>query len=79
MVRAYLDHNATTPLRPAAREVMLTTLSSCGNASSIHAEGRAARALIEAARRETDGSAIAVAAVLLAVSLGYSPAEALPA
>jgi cysteine desulfurase len=50
MARAYLDHNATTPLRPAAHEVMLAALSSCGNASSIHAEGRAARALIEAAR-----------------------------
>jgi cysteine desulfurase len=52
MVRAYLDHNATTPLRPAAREAMLAALSSCGNASSIHAEGRAARAQIEAAREQ---------------------------
>lgn len=48
--RAYLDHNATTPLRPAARESMLAALSECGNASSIHAEGRAARARIESAR-----------------------------
>jgi len=50
--RAYLDHNATTPLRPAAREAMLAALSACGNASSIHAEGRAARARIEAARED---------------------------
>jgi cysteine desulfurase len=50
MARAYLDHNATTPLRPAAREAMLAALSSCGNASSIHAEGRTARTRIEAAR-----------------------------
>jgi cysteine desulfurase len=50
MARAYLDHNATTPLRPAAREAMFAALSSYGNASSIHAEGRAARTRIEAAR-----------------------------
>ena len=50
MERAYLDHNATTPLRPAAREAMLAVLTSCGNASSIHAEGRGARTRIEAAR-----------------------------
>jgi cysteine desulfurase len=50
MARAYLDHNATTPLRPAARDSLLTALSDCGNASSVHAEGRAARARVEAAR-----------------------------
>ncbi|ACK50557.1 aminotransferase class V [Methylocella silvestris BL2] len=49
-IRAYLDHNATTPLRPAAREAMLAVLDRPGNASSVHAEGRAARALIENAR-----------------------------
>lgn len=48
--RAYLDHNSTTPLRPAAREAMLAAFSACGNASSVHAEGRAARARVEAAR-----------------------------
>lgn len=52
MGRAYLDHNATTPLRPVAREAMLAALSSCGNASSIHAEGRAARTRIETAREQ---------------------------
>ncbi len=50
MARAYLDHNATTPLRPAAREAMLAALADCGNASSVHAEGRAARSRIETAR-----------------------------
>jgi cysteine desulfurase len=50
MARAYLDHNATTPLRPAARDSMFAALSECGNASSIHAEGRVARARVETAR-----------------------------
>lgn len=50
--RAYLDHNATTPLRPAAREAICAALAAPGNASSIHAEGRAARAAIETARIE---------------------------
>lgn len=53
--RAYLDHNATTPLHPAAREAMCAAFELCGNASSIHAEGRAARAMIEAARAEIAG------------------------
>jgi cysteine desulfurase len=48
--RAYLDHNATTALRPVAREAMLAALTHVGNASSIHREGRAARARLEAAR-----------------------------
>ncbi|MEI9916337.1 MAG: cysteine desulfurase family protein [Methylovirgula sp.] len=48
--RAYLDHNATTVLRPAAREAMLAALTQTGNASSVHREGRAARARLEAAR-----------------------------
>jgi cysteine desulfurase len=48
--RAYLDHNATSPLRPQARAAMLEALDAVGNASSVHAEGRAARARIEAAR-----------------------------
>ncbi|MFZ4531882.1 MAG: cysteine desulfurase family protein [Alsobacter sp.] len=48
--RTYLDHNATAPLRPEAKSAMLATLDACGNASSVHAEGRAARGRIEAAR-----------------------------
>ncbi|MCZ8374556.1 MAG: cysteine desulfurase family protein [Beijerinckiaceae bacterium] len=50
--RAYLDWNATAPLHPAAREAVLSSLAIPGNPSSIHAEGRAARALVEAARRD---------------------------
>ena len=50
--RVYLDHNATAPLHPAAREAMCAAFDLCGNASSVHAEGRSARAMIEAARAE---------------------------
>ncbi|HEY3356481.1 MAG TPA: cysteine desulfurase family protein [Polyangia bacterium] len=51
--RIYLDHNATTPLDPAAREAMLPFLGAAfGNASSVHAAGRAAREAVEAARAE---------------------------
>src|ERR1700682_6407212 len=50
--RTYFDWNATAPLRPQAHAAMLAALDHCGNASSVHGEGRAARALIEAARAE---------------------------
>ncbi len=50
--RIYFDHNATTPLSAAARTAMLPWLDAgFGNASSIHAEGRAARHAVEEARR----------------------------
>jgi len=49
--RAYLDWNATAPLRPEARAAMIAALEAA-NASSVHAEGRAARALIEKARAD---------------------------
>jgi cysteine desulfurase len=48
--RSYLDWNATAPLRPEARAAMAKALDLVGNPSSIHAEGRAARALVERAR-----------------------------
>jgi len=48
--RAYLDHNATTPLRLEARAAILAALDEGGNPSSVHAEGRRARARIAAAR-----------------------------
>ena len=51
-LRVYLDYNATAPLHPAAREAMCAAFDLCGNASSVHAEGRTARAMIEAARAE---------------------------
>ncbi len=46
----YLDHNATTPLKPAVLEVMQVLLAAPGNASAAHKAGRAARAVIEQAR-----------------------------
>ncbi len=50
MSRFYLDHNATSPLRKEAREAMLIAMETHGNPSSVHAEGRAAKALLENAR-----------------------------
>jgi len=50
--RTYLDWNATAPMRPEARGAMVAALELSGNASSVHAEGRAARALIETAREQ---------------------------
>ncbi|MGJ5619215.1 cysteine desulfurase family protein [Sulfitobacter sp. MF3-043] len=52
MTRVYLDHNATTPLRAEARSAMGATMDVVGNPSSVHAEGRAAKALIEKARAQ---------------------------
>jgi cysteine desulfurase len=49
--RAYLDHNATTPPWPAVTAAVARALE-LGNPSSVHAEGRAARAAVEAARGE---------------------------
>ena len=48
--RAYLDHNATAPVRPEARAAALSALDLPSNPSSVHAEGRRARALVEEAR-----------------------------
>ena len=50
MSRVYLDHNATTPLRAEARAAMIAAMDVVGNPSSVHAEGRAAKGLIETAR-----------------------------
>lgn len=50
--RAYLDWNATAPLRPEARAAMAAALDVGGNPSSVHAEGRAARAIVERARAQ---------------------------
>jgi len=52
MTRTYLDYNATAPLRPAARDALLAALDTLGNPSSVHGEGRAARALIESDRAD---------------------------
>ncbi len=59
----YLDANATEPLRPEARAAILVALDTIGNPSSVHADGRAARRLLEAARAR------------LAEAFGAAPAE----
>ena len=48
----YLDHNATSPLRPSARAALLAALEAGGNASSVHGPGRKARARVETAREQ---------------------------
>jgi cysteine desulfurase len=50
--RVYLDWNASAPLRVEAREALAAPLDLCGNPSSVHGEGRAARAVVERAREE---------------------------
>ncbi|EJF77381.1 hypothetical protein MCO_01296 [Bartonella sp. DB5-6] len=50
--RRYFDHNATTPLKKTARVALLEALEIFGNPSSVHAEGRAAKALLQKARRQ---------------------------
>ncbi len=54
--RVYLDWNATTPLRPEAREAMAAAWDLSGNPSSVHAEGRQARGLVEEARAAIAGA-----------------------
>lgn len=50
--RIYFDYNASAPLSEAAREAVVAALNVTGNPSSVHQEGRAARALVESARRD---------------------------
>ena len=54
--RIYLDWNATTPLRPEAKEAMAAAWNLAGNPSSVHAEGRQARRLVEEARATIAGA-----------------------
>lgn len=51
-VRSYLDYNATAPLRPQVREALIAAMDVIGNPSSVHQEGRAARAQLEKARMQ---------------------------
>lgn len=52
MTAIYLDYNATAPVRPEAKTAVLRALDTVGNPSSVHAGGRAARALMETAREQ---------------------------
>ena len=66
--RVYLDWNATTPLRPEARAAMAAAMDVAGNPSSVHAEGRAAKALVERARGQIAEALGALAADIVFVS-----------
>ena len=66
----YLDWNATTPLREAARQAWIGALAVPGNPSSIHAEGRAAHRLVEEAREAVARLAGAVRANVIFTSSG---------
>ncbi len=48
--RVYLDFNATAPLRPEARDMMIAAMDVVGNPSSVHSEGRHAKGIVERAR-----------------------------
>ena len=50
--RIYADYNATAPLCSQAKAAVLRALEMTGNPSSVHAEGRAAKRLIERARAQ---------------------------
>lgn len=52
VLRTYLDFNATAPLREEAKAAVIAALVDFGNPSSVHVEGRRARSLIDAARRD---------------------------
>ena len=73
-MRTYLDHNATSPLRPAAKEAMRAAMDVEGNASSVHREGRLARKLLDDSR-ETIAREIGVIAPMISFTSGGSEAN----
>jgi cysteine desulfurase len=66
----YLDHNATAVVRPEARAAMAHALEVGGNPSSIHAAGRAARAMVEQAREQVAALIAAPASTIIFTSGG---------
>jgi len=74
--RSYLDHNATAPIRPEVAEAMARALALPGNASSVHGEGRAARAAVERAREEVAALVGAEAKNVIFTSGGTEAANA---
>jgi cysteine desulfurase len=76
MARIYLDHAATTSMRDEAVETMLPLLRGGYNASSLHAEGRAARAALDAAR-ETVARVLGATARSIVFTGGGSEADVL--
>jgi len=73
-LRSYLDHNATSPLRPSAKAAMLAALETGGNASSVHAEGRAARKILDDSR-EAIARQLGVIAPMVIFTSGGSEAN----
>ena len=69
-MRAYLDHNATSSLRPSAKAAMLAAMEVTGNASSVHAEGRAAHKLLDDARERVAHAVGAIAPMVVFASGG---------
>ena len=74
--RVYLDWNATTPLRPEAREAMAAAWDLPGNPSSVHEEGRKARRVVEDARAAV-ASAIGAVSRNVVFTSGGTEANAL--
>ncbi|MFC3069902.1 cysteine desulfurase family protein [Phenylobacterium soli] len=66
----YLDYNATAPARPEAKAAIAHALDVGGNPSSVHAAGRAARALVEQARAEVAALIAAPASTVIFTSGG---------
>ena len=75
-MRVYLDHNATTPLRSEARAAMLSAMDVVGNPSSVHAEGRVAKRLLETARSDLS-EALGAAGADIVFTSGATEAAAL--
>jgi cysteine desulfurase len=71
MSRSYFDHNATTPVAPEVIETVVEALRhTSGNASSIHADGQAAKHSLETARRQIAGALNANATEIVFTSGG---------
>jgi cysteine desulfurase len=66
----YLDHNATSPLRPVALDAMVEALQAGGNPSSVHRTGRAARGRLDKARKQVAGLVGALPAEVVFTSGG---------
>jgi len=75
--RIYADYNATAPLRPEAKAAMLRAMETVGNPSSVHGEGRKARALVEGSR-ETIAAAIGACRDDIAFTSGGTEAVQAP-
>ncbi|HTD36560.1 MAG TPA: cysteine desulfurase family protein [Candidatus Limnocylindrales bacterium] len=76
MARIYLDNAATTPVRPEVVEAMVPLLGGGYNPSSLHAEGRAARAALDTAR-ETVARVLGATAREIVFTAGGSEADVL--